>query len=100
MSTPTLENAPDPATRLRWEYLKALGYDDPRDYYCRPLTRKQKLRVHWQRFKWWINTQITLWHLRREAQKDDPKGGAEEVARLRKILVIAPLPDEDRIGTP
>jgi hypothetical protein len=52
------------------------------------LTWKRKLRVRKLRLKYAIKQQINLWILSREAKHEDPKGGANEVSRLREKLVI------------
>jgi hypothetical protein len=52
------------------------------------LTWRRKLRWRKLRLKLAIKQQINLWILSREAKHEDPKGGADEVSRLRKKLVI------------
>jgi hypothetical protein len=52
------------------------------------LTWKRKLRVRKLLLKYAIKKKINLWVLAREARYEDPKGGADEVSRLRKKLVI------------
>jgi L-ribulose-5-phosphate 3-epimerase UlaE len=52
------------------------------------LTWKRKLRSRYLHLRYATKTQINLWILAREAKYENPKGGADEVSRLRKKLVI------------
>ena len=52
------------------------------------LTWRHKLRVRKLLLRYAIKKQINLWILAREAKYEDPKGGSDEVSRLRKKLVI------------
>jgi len=49
---------------------------------------KGRLRRRWRLAKYAVKKRINLWILSHEARHEDPKGGAEEVSRLRKTLVI------------
>lgn len=47
-----------------------------------------RLRRRWRLAKYAVKKRINLWFLSHEAKHENPKGGAAEVARLRKMLVI------------
>jgi hypothetical protein len=72
----------------REDSLEYMNHAEAMDWYCRPLSRWQKLRAVRFRLKYWIKTRINLRILAHEAKHEDPKGGADEVNRLREHLYI------------
>lgn len=58
----------------------------------RRITWRGRLRRRYRRLKYAAKTQINLWILRRESKHENPSNGAQEVIRLRKMLVVEPTP--------
>jgi hypothetical protein len=55
------------------------------------ITWKGHLRWSYRLLKYAIKTQINKLILRHEALFENPRGGAQEVERLRKTLIVDPL---------